>query len=185
MVSKCLKPCLELLLVICYLITAGSALRADLQKGFKMCPGKQLGQLVSVEINATSCWRPNGELQWPCLAITGDSGVFTISFIHEQPSGFNYIYSSINAIAKVRWFGFTQRVEIENNKDSCPQTYYESVEGPYYGCPIQPGVVHTLQKTLTVPGGLAFVQNNIDVETKLTDSKGDTIVCFISPMVKS
>ena len=184
MVAKCLKPCLELMLVICYLFTVGTALRADLQRGFKMCPGQQLGVLVSVEVNSTSCWRPNGELQWPCLAITGNEGVFTISFIHEQPSSFNHIYSSIHALVKVRFFGFSQQIEVENNNDICRHTYYESVEGPYYGCPIQPGVVHTIQRSLSVPGGLAFVQRNMDVEFKLTDKKGDTIVCFTSPMVK-
>ena len=184
MVSKCLKPCLELLLVICYLFTAGSALRADLQRGFKMCPGKQLGRLVSVDVNSTSCWRPNGELQWPCLAITGNSGVFTTSFIHDQPSAFNNIYISIHALVKVRFFGFSKRIEVKKNVDYCPYTYYESVEGPYYGCPIQPGVVHTIQKTFTVPSGLAFVQKYINIETKLTDWKGDTIVCFTFPMIK-
>ena len=190
MVSTSLKTCLELLLVICYLSTTGSAIRADIQEGFKMCPGEQLGRLVSVEVNSTDCYQLNGDIQWPCLAITGNTGVFIISFIHdndndnEQPSGFNNIYSTINGHVKARLFGFSTTLEVEDKKDACPHTYHESADRVTLGCPIQPGVVHTWQKKLTVPGGLVMVQNELNVEFKLTDKEGDTIVCFTSPMIE-
>ena len=184
MVSTYLKACLELLLVICYLSTTGSAIRADLQEGFKICPGQQLGRLVSVEVNSTNCYRPNGELQWPCLAITGNTGVFTISFTHDNDDEIDNIYSTVDGHVKARLLGFSSVLEVEDDEDACPNVYYESADGPKYGCPVQPGVVYTLQKKLTVPGGLLFVQNELNVEFKLTDEEEHTILCFTSPMIK-
>ena len=186
MVSTYLKMFLELLLVICYLSTTASAIRADLQEGFKMCPGEQLGRLISVEVDSTDCFKSNGEIQWPCLAITGNTGVFTISFTHDNDDEFDNVYSTVDGHVKARLLGFSSVLEVEDEKDAASHVYYQSIDGPKYGCPIEPEVVYKWQKKLTVPGGLLFVQNELNVEFKLTDEdeEGDTIWCFTSPMVK-
>ena len=182
----CLRKLLKLMLVMCICIATGNALRADTQIGFKICPGKQLGRIVSVEADGPGCRRSNGQAQWPCLAIPGRAGIFSISFIHEKLGGFNNIDSSIHANVKLRFpFNIKQRVPIkgEVRKDACPEAYYQTARGPQYGCPILPGVVHTISKTVSVPRNIRMAERNMNLEVKITDTKGNTIVCFTAPMI--
>ena len=182
-----LKTCLTLFLVMCFLVINGNALRADHQKGFKMCPGKQLGHVVSVEAEGPGCKRRNGQDQWPCFVYPGRDVIFKISFIHEESVAFTSIESSIYGIVKLRGFGrFTgnRRMGLkgEVEKDACSETYW-TANGLHFGCPIQAGVVHTIQKIITVPTTVRFAQQNMDVEFKLTNSRGDTIICFTAPII--
>ncbi|CAL4062015.1 unnamed protein product [Meganyctiphanes norvegica] len=188
------KTCLRFLLVICSLITTGNALRADLKKGFRMCPGKQLGRVVAVYADGPGCRRSNGADQWPCFIVPRKYGQFQIEFMHDTVDkygtsvAFGGIRSSIHAHVFVRGvpsFTGEQHVGLsgEVGKNACPETYYESVEGPYFGCPIQPGVVHIIQKNITVPNSVRFAQSDMKVEFKLTNLRGQTIVCFQAPII--
>ena len=185
--SMCLRKLLKLMLVMCILISIGSAIRVDNKSGFKMCPGKQLGHIVSVEADGPGCRGSNGQAQWPCLAIPGRAGIFHISFIHEKPGGFNNIDSSIHAIVKIRGiFNIKQRVSIkgEDEKNACSETYYQTeARGPQYGCPIHPGIVHTISKTVSVPRAIRLAERNMNLEVKITDTKGNTIICLTAPMI--
>jgi len=160
-------------------------LRADLNAGFKMCPGRQLGRVVAAEVDGPGCINHNGQPQWPCHVIPGKDGVFKISFMHQNRNALDYIESSIHANVKLRFSFIEQSIPIagEANQNACPHTFYHSVIGPYYGCPIQQNVVHTIQKTVTVPNSVRFAQSNLNIEFKLTDRRGNNIICFMAPMV--
>ena len=184
--SMCMRKVLKLMLVISICIVTGSAIRVDKQRGFKLCPGRQLGRIVSVEGGGAGCRKSNGQTQWPCLAIPGRAGTFSISFTHETPGGFNKIVSSIHAIVKLRGlFNIKQRVPIqgEARKNACSETSSQTARGPQRGCPIRPGVVHTINKKVKVPGAVRLAERNMNVEVKITDTKGNNIVCFTVPMI--
>ena len=184
--AMCLSKVLKLMLVMCIFIETGSAIRVDKQRGFKMCPGRQLGRIVSIEGGGPGCRKSNGKAQWPCLALPGRAGTFSISFTHETPGGFNKIDSSIHALVKLRGlFNIKQRVPIrgEAKKNACPETSSQTARGPQRGCPIRPGVVHTITKTVSVPGAIRLAERNMNLEVKLTDTKGNTIICFTAPMI--
>merc|ERR1712008_503723 len=57
--SMCMRKVLKLMLVISICIVTGSAIRVDKQRGFKLCPGRQLGRIVSVEGGGADCRKSN------------------------------------------------------------------------------------------------------------------------------
>ena len=170
---------LKLLLVMyCSITTTSASIRADLQRGFKLCPGNQLGHVLSVEADGPGCRRRNGQPQWPCFIRAGRDGVFSISFVHYQPSEFITIVSSIHSIVTLSDFlNIKKRVGLpgEVNEYACEHTQP--------GCPIQPGVMHSIQKRVNVPSSVMFMKQNMDVEFKLTDKNGENIICFIAPII--
>ena len=133
---------LKLLLVMCCTITSISAsTRADLQRGFKLCPGNQLGRVVSVETDGPGCKRRNGLPQWPCFIRPGQDGVFRVSFVHYQPSEFITITSSIHAIVT-----FSHLLNIKKHLGLPGEVDEYACDHIQPGCPIPPGIVHSIQK---------------------------------------
>ena len=178
-----------LILVMCGIfISTVSGVRVDTQRGYRLCPGKQLGRIVSIEADGPGCINRNGQAQWPCLAIPGKAGTFSISFMHDKRGGFNNIDTSIHANVKIRaLFGIRRKEPIrgEVRKNACSLAYTQTARGPQYGCPINPGIVYTINKTVNVPRDISRAERNMNVELKLTDTKGNTIVCFTAPMLKA
>lgn len=168
-----------LALITFYFIPTNGQLRADLSKGFKLCPGKQVGRIVSVEVDGPGCYRRNGQAQWPCFLYPGRAGTYRVSFTHNLPNPLTTVKSSIHAIAKYR--GFLSRSGVrhipffgEVNKNACPAI----------GCPVRPGSVHIIEKTFKVPGSVRLAEQNMKIEFKLTTGRRkDTIICFIVPAI--
>ena len=170
---------LKLLLVMCYPITSISAsTRADLQRGFKLCPGNQLGRVVSVEADGPGCKRRNGLPQWPCFIRPGQDGIFRVSFVHDQPSEFITITSSIHAIVTL-----SHLLNIKKHLGLPGEVNEYACDHIQPGCPIPPGIVHSIEKKVIVPNSVMFMKQNMDVEFKITDKNGENIICFTAPII--
>ena len=167
---------LSLVLITFCSIPSNGQIRADLQKGFKLCPGKQWGRIVSVKIESPGCYNRNGQTQWPCFAYPGNKATLKIKFKHNVPEPMTNIKSSIYVITKFRgFFGLAgeQRMPAEVKKDACK----------FMGCPLKPRVAHSIQKTGIIPDIVRLLHRNIKLEYKLTDKNGNTIICFIFPVI--
>jgi len=173
-----LQTCFTVALFMIY-FTPSEGLRADLLEGFELCPGKQLGRLVSVDVDGPGCYRRDGSTQWPCFLYPGRTGVFRIAFTHDRPEPLTKVKSSIHALATYRGLlSFTgeQRVPFfgEVSKDVCPAV----------NCPVRPGYVHMMEKTFTVPSAVRLVEQNMKTEFKLTTGiREETVICFIVPVI--
>ena len=174
-----MKAYLKLLLVMCSSITIISTnIRADLQRGFKFCPGNQWGRVVSVEADGPGCRRRNGLPQWPCFIQPGQDGIFTVSFVHYQPDKYITITSSIHAIVTLGHF-----LNIKKHLGLPGEVNEYACKHMQPACPIQPGVVHSIQKRVIVPSSVMFMKQNIDVEFKLTNKNRENIICFTVPII--
>ena len=173
------KACLALSFIIISLTPTNAQLRADQMKGFKLCPGNQLGHILSVEVDGPGCYRRNGRVQWPCFLYPGRTGVYRVSFTHDLPEALPTVKSSIHVVAQYRGpLGFTGVHRLpyskEVNKNACPAI----------GCPVMPGAVKLIEKKFTVPGAVRMMQQNMKIEFKLTTGKrNDILICFIVPAI--
>ena len=173
------KACLALSFIIISLTPTNAQLRADQMKGFKLCPGNQLGRILSVEVDGPGCYRRNGRVQWPCFLYPGRTGVYRVSFTHDLPEALPTVKSSIHVVAQYRGpLGFTGVHRLpyskEVNKNACPTI----------GCPLMPGAVKLIEKKFTVPGAVRMMQQNMKIEFKLTTGKrNDILICFIVPAI--
>ena len=174
-----LKNCLTLSLFMIYFNSTDGQLRADLQQGYELCSGRQLGHIVSVEVDGPGCYRRNKQAQWPCFLYPGRQGVYKVSFTLNQRRELSTIKSSIFALASYRGsltFGRKQRVPFPGqvNKNACQAI----------GCPVKSGTVYVIEKRFTVPSAVRFLNQNMKVEFKLTTGrKKDTVICFIVPVL--
>ena len=177
MTMNWLQTCLTLALMMGCFTLANGQLQADLLEGFKLCPGKQYGNILSVEVDGPGCHHHNGQTQWPCLLYPDRRSramVFRVSFTHLQPVSPTRVRSSIHAYAitssrllHVPFLG-------EVNKNACPSI----------GCPMKPREIQVIKKRFTVPSAAGLAHPNMGVEFKLTTDKGkDTIICFIVPVM--
>ena len=173
------KTSLVLSFIIISFTLTNAQLRADQLKGFKLCPGKQLGRILSVEVDGPGCYRRNGQVQWPCFLYPGRTGIYRVSFTHDLPEALSTVKSSIHIVAQYRGaLGFTGVHRLpyskEVNKNACPAI----------GCPVRPGSVKVIEKTFTVPGAVRMLQQNMKIEFKLTTGKqNDILICFIVPTI--
>ena len=176
MSQTCLIVSLGMML---FSLTNGS-LRADLLQGFQTCPGKQLGRIISVEVDGPGCVRRNGQDQWPCFLYPGREGVYKVTFTHDQRQSLSNIKSSIHVLATFRGFfssDRSQRLPMSGqlNKDACQAI----------GCPVSRGTTNVIERRFTVTSSIRKLQQNMKVEFKLTTGqwRKETVICFIVPVI--